>query len=136
MRKKYTRLGFTVAQSAPLWELWKRGEGTKSIGRELGKSSSSIGSHVVPHGGIRPRPRRRSRLALTLGEREEISRGIAARRSMRSMAAMLGRSASTVSRKIQRNGGYDRYRAALAEKRAWCRAGRPKRCKLANNVPL
>ncbi len=136
MKRKYQRLGFTAAQSAELWELWRQGEGTKSIARALGKSSSSIWGHVVPHGGIRPVPRRRSRRALTLAEREEISRGIAAHRSMRSIAAILGRSPATVSRELKRNGGYDRYRAALADKRAWCRAHRPKRCKLANNVRL
>ena len=76
-------------------------------------------------------PRCRSRLALTLAEREEISRGIVAQRSIRSMARMLGRSASTVSREIRRNGGYDVYRATLADERAWARAHRPKRCKLA-----
>ncbi len=41
-----------------------------------------------------------------------------------------------MSREIRRNGGYDRYRAALADKRAWCRAHRPKHCKLGNNVRL
>ena len=61
---------------------------------------------------IRPAARRRSRLALTLSEREEISRGIAAAQSARSMARLLGRSPSTVSRELNRNGGYDRYRAA------------------------
>ena len=91
---------------------------------------------VAPHGGIRPAPRRRSRLALTLAEREEISRGVASARSMRSMARLLGHSPSTVSREIKRNGGYDRYRAAVADENAWVRARRPKRCKLANNPRL
>src|SRR6478609_4596966 len=86
--------------------------------------------------GIRPALRRRSRLALTLSEREEISRGIAVHRSARSMAGLLGRSPSTVSREISRNGGYDGYRAALADDRAWTRTRRPKRCKLATNAWL
>jgi IS30 family transposase len=73
---------------------------------------------------------------LTLAEREEISRGITAHQSARSMARLLGRSPSTVSREISRNGGYDRYRAALADEKAWVRACRPKRCKLANNSGL
>src|SRR4029450_3151729 len=85
---------------------------------------------------MRPVPRRRSRLALTLSEREEISRGIAVHRSARSMAGLLGRSPSTVSREISRNGGYDGYRAALADDRAWTRTRRPKRCKLATNAWL
>ena len=123
--------GFTAAQRTELWDRWQRGESLKSIGRVFGKPSSSIYFQVAPHGGIRPASRRRSRLALTLSEREEISRGIVAGRSIRLMASQLGRSPSTVSREIGRNGGYDRYRAALADDRAWDRARRPKRCKLA-----
>jgi IS30 family transposase len=127
------RRGFTAAEKTELWDRWQRGESLKAIGRAFGKPSSSIYFQVAPHGGIRPAPRRRSRLALTLSEREEISRGIAARRSARSMARSLGHSASTVSREINRNGGYDRYRAALADEQAWVRSCRPKRCKLADS---
>jgi IS30 family transposase len=114
-----------------LWDRWQRGESLKAIGRAFGKPSSSIYFQLAPHGGIRPAPRRRSRLALTLSERETISRGIAAHHSTRSMARFLGRSPSTVSREVRRNGGYDRYRAARADEQAWVRARRPKRCKLA-----
>jgi len=127
------RRGFTAAEKAELWDRWQRGESLKAIGRAFGKPSSSIYFQVAPHGGIRPAARRRSRLALTLSEREEISRGITAHQSARSIARLLGRSASTVSREITRNGDYDRYRAALADEKAWIRARRPKRCKLANN---
>src|SRR5260370_22442107 len=91
---------------------------------------------VAQRGGIGPAQRRRSRLALTVGEREVISRGITAHQSARSIARLLGRSPSTVSREMSRNGGYDRYRAALADEKAWTRARRPKRCKLANNPEL
>jgi IS30 family transposase len=130
------RRGFTAAEKTELWDRWQRGESLKAIGRAFGKPSSSIYFQVAPHGGIRPAPRRRSRLALTLSEREEISRGITSHQSARSMARMLGRSPSTVSREISRNDGYDRYRAALADEKAWQRAGRPKRCKLANSPRL
>src|SRR6266699_469650 len=130
------RRGFTAAEKTELWDRWQRGESLKAIGRAFGKPSSSIYFQVSPHGGIRPPPRRRSRLALTLAEREEISRGIATDRSARSMARLLGHSASTVSREISRNGGYHRYRAALADEKAWARARRPKRCKLADNPRL
>ena len=130
------RRGFTAAEKTELWDRWQRGESLKAIGRAFGKPSSSIYNQVAPHGGIRPAPRRRSRLALTLSEREEISRGIAAHQSARSMARLLGRSPSTVSRELKRNGGYDRYRAALADETAWVRSRRPKRCKLANNPRL
>ena len=87
-------------------------------------------------GGIRPKPRSRSRLALTLSERETISRGISAHLSIRAIADRLGRSPSTVSREIARNGGYDHYRATQAEQAAWDRAKRPKRCKLACHKSL
>ena len=128
--------GFTAAEKTELWDRWQRGESLKAIGRAFGKPSSSIYFQLAPHGGIRPAARRRARLALTLSEREEISRGIAAAQSARSMARLLGRSPSTVSRELNRNGGYDRYRAALADEMAWARARRPKRCKLANNPRL
>src|SRR5246500_5981723 len=128
--------GFTAAEKAELWDRWKRGESLKAIGRAFGKQSSSIYFLVAPHGGIRPAERRRSRLALTLAEREVISRGVTAHRSARSIAKLLGRSPSTVSREMSRNGGYDRYRATLADDSAWARARRPKYCKLANNLRL
>jgi IS30 family transposase len=108
----------------------------KAIGRAFGKQSSSIYFLVAPHGGIRHAQRRRSRLALTLAEREVISRGVTAHQSARSIARLLGRSPSTVSREMSRNGGCDRYRAALADENAWARAHRPKRCKLANSPRL
>src|SRR5258705_8081267 len=135
MSQRYLR-GFSASEKTELWDRWQRGESLKAIGRAFGKPSSSIYFQLAPRGGIRPAPRRRSRLALTLSEREEISRGITAHQSARSMARLLGRSPSTVSREIGRNGGYDRYRAALADERAWVRTRRPKRCKLTNNPGL
>ena len=134
--KQRYRRGFSALEKTELWDRWQRGESLKSIGRAFGKPSSSIYFQLAPHGGIRPSPRRRSRLALSLSEREEISRGIVAEQSIRSMARLLGRSPSTVSRELSRNGGYDRYRAALADERAWDGARRPKRCKLAKHPRL
>ncbi len=119
-----TRWGFTAAEKQELWDRWQRGESLNAIGRAFGKPSSSIYHQLSPHGGIRPAPRCRSRLALTLAEREEISRGIVAQQSIRSMATLLGRSALTVSREVRRHGGYDDYRAALADNNAWERARR------------
>ncbi len=135
MKQRYG-WGFSTEEKTELWDRWQRGESLKAIGRAFGKPSSSIYFQLAPHGGIRPAPRRRSRLALSLSEREEISRGIVAERSIRSMARFLGRSPSTVSRELSRNGGYDRYRAARADERAWNGARRPKRCKLANHPRL
>ena len=130
MRKPYHRVGFTSAQIIELWGRWKRGEGLKAIGRVFGKPSSCIFNHIKPTGGIKPAARRRSRLALSLAEREEISRALATGRSIRSIACQLGRAPSTVSREIQRNGGQGCYRAAQADQAAWDRARRPKTCKL------
>ena len=135
MVQRYRR-GYSVAERTELWDRWQRGESLKAIGRAFGKPSSSIYYQLSPHGGIRPSPRRRSRLSLSLSEREEISRGIVAQRSIRSMASLLGRSPSTVSREVCRNGGYDQYRAAVADEQAWVCARRPKRCKLANHPQL
>jgi IS30 family transposase len=136
MRRRYRRIGFTAAQSAELWERWKKGEGLKSIGRVFGKTSSSIFAHIRPSGGIKPAARRRSARALTLAEREEISRGLVAGRSLRTIAAALRRAPSTISREICRNGGPARYRAAGADSQAWKRALRPKPCKLAVHARL
>ena len=127
------RRGYTSAEKTEMWDRWQRGESLSSIGRAFGKESSSIHFQISPYGGIRPAPRQRSRLALTLSEREAISRGLAADQSARSMARRLGRAPSTVSREIKRHGGYGRYRAARADEQAWVRACRPKRCKLANS---
>src|SRR3974377_767990 len=112
MGRGYFR-GFTAAEKTELWDRWQRGESLKAIGRAFGKPSSSIYFQLAPHGGIRPAPRRRSRLALTLAEREEISRAIAEYQSTRSIAWLLGRSPSTVSREISGDGGSDGDRAAV-----------------------
>jgi hypothetical protein len=125
MGHKFHR-GFTAAEKAELWDRWKRGESLKVIGRAFGKPSSSIYFLVAPHGGIRPAERRRSGLALTLAEREVICRGVTAHQSARSIGRLLGRSPSTESREMSRNGGYNRYRAALADENAWAQTRRPK----------
>ncbi len=132
MRKKQKRKrrGFTATELAEVWDRWQRGESSKLIARVLGRGSS-VYSVLLRHGGIRPRPRLRSRLALRLAEREEMSRGVAAKQSIRSIAVLLGRSPSTVSREICRNGGYDKYRASTADEQTWERARRPKPCRLA-----
>lgn len=131
--KYRTRIYYSEAQKSEMWARWQRGESLKSIGRVFDRGSSSIYAQLSPTGGIRPPVRKRSRLALTLSEREEISRGIASEVSMRTLAQQLGRSPSTISREVQRNGGVDDYRASEADQAAWARAHRPKPCKLATN---
>jgi IS30 family transposase len=135
MGQRY-RPSLTTSQKTELWDRWQRGESLTAIGRAFGRPSSSIYALLAPHGGIRPAERRRSRLALTLAEREEISRAIVAQRSIRSIARSLGRAPSTVSREVRRNGGTRRYRAASADAQAWARARRPKKCKLATHAWL
>jgi IS30 family transposase len=131
-----TRIRYSDAQKAEMWDRWQKGESLKSIGRLFDRPSSSIYNILSVTGGIRPSPRKRSKRALTLHEREEISRGIAGGDSIRTIADGLGRSPSTISREINRNGGYDDYRAALADLAAWDRANRPKPCKLVVNRRL
>jgi IS30 family transposase len=127
---------FSAAESTEVWDRWQRGEGLKLIGRVLDRSSGAIFQHLKPYGGIRPVPRRRSQRVLSIDDREEISRGVACGVSLRSIAARLRRSPSTVSRELKRNGGPRRYRAAAADSRAWDRALRPKLCKLARHDEL
>ena len=119
-----------------MWDRWQKGESLNSIARLLGTSHSAISGVFSKTGGIRPPQRRRSRMALTLAEREEISRGVAAGKSLRCIAALLGRAPSTVSREVNRNGGRQPYRANKAEQAAWDRAHRHKTCKLAENRAL
>jgi len=125
-----TRIKYTAAQRADIWDRWQQGEGLTAIGRLFDRPSSCIFNMLAPTGGIRPPPRRRSRLALTLAEREEISRGIARDLSLRAIAERLGRAPSTISREVDRNGGLQHYRASRADQAAWDRAHRPKPCKL------
>lgn len=131
-----TRINYTAEQKTEMWDRWQRGESLKAIGRAFGRPSSSIFGQLAPTGGIRPNPRRRSQLALTLSEREEISRGIASDLSLCTIAARLGRSPSTISRELMRNGGLEYYRANRADEAAWDRSRRPKLCKLARNAQL
>lgn len=114
-----------------LWERWKKGYSLSEIARALDKDRKLLHEVVAAQGGIAPAVRQRSRLALTLNEREEISRGMAAGTSIRTIAQGMGRAASTVSRELRRHGGHERYRANAADASAWNRARRPKPCKLA-----
>jgi IS30 family transposase len=136
MHLRPKRRFYTPAESAEIWDRYQRGEGLKSIGRVFGKKSSSIFAHLQPYGGIRPKPRRRSPLALTLAEREEISRSLVNGVSMRRIACRLRRAPCTVCRELARNGGACGYRAVRAEQRAWDRARRPKECKLVRHPRL
>lgn len=134
--KQRPRIYYSDSQKALMWERWKEGWTLHEIGKLFDRPHTSIHQILVQTGGIRPADRRRTATALTLAEREEISRSIVAGDSIRSIAAQLGRAPSTVSREIKRNGGRDAYRASQAEEATWNRARRPKRCKLKRNRAL
>jgi IS30 family transposase len=130
------RREYSAQERRELWERWRRGESISEIGRALDRAPGTIHCTLREHGGVAPPERRRSQLALTLREREEISRGVAAGHSARAIAARLGRPPSTISRELARHGGRRGYRAARADRRAWERTRRPQRCKLARHPAL
>ena len=113
-----------------VWRRWRSGQAVKVLAREMRRHPSTVRDHLKRCGGIRPPPRHRGELRLSLAEREEISRGLAAGESLRRIAAKLGRAPSTVSREVAGNGGRGGYRALAADHVAWGRAARPKRTKL------
>jgi IS30 family transposase len=130
------RPGLSSELKRELWRRWKEGQSLAEIGRALGKWPDSIRWVVAAHGGLAPPARRRSRLALTLAEREDVSRGIAAGHSLRAIALRLGRAPSTLSREVERHGGREKYRANCADEQAWDNAKRPKPCRLATHRSL
>lgn len=134
--KQRRRIYYTASQRAEIWDRWQRGESMSSIGRRFDRESSSVFSVISPTGGIRPTDRKRGRLALSLAEREEISRGLSVSEPLRAIARRLGRAPSTISREVRRNGGLARYRATASDQAAWDRALRPKPCKLACSPQL
>lgn len=134
--KRRAKISYTESDKALMWDRWQKGEILHSIARLFDRGHSSIQGIFSGTGGIRPALLRRSRLALTLAEREEISRGVVAGRSLRSIASSLGRAPSTIGREINRHGGRRRYRASKADSAAWNRALHPKSCKVVRNRRL
>ena len=119
--KQRPRIYYTETDKSLMWDRWQKGESLNSIARLFDRHHSAIQGILARTGGIRPPEKRRSKLALTLSEREEISRGVVAGQSLRSIAVSLGRAHSTISREINRNGGRRHYRANKAEQAAWDR---------------
>ena len=134
--KQGRRFGFSAEQKLEVWRRWKAGQTLHEIGRAFGKEHSSIRCLVSRHGGIAPAVRRRALLALTLREREELSRGLASGSSIREIAKCLERAVSTVGREVARHGGRPAYRASQADDEAWQSALRPTRCLLSINLKL
>jgi IS30 family transposase len=133
---KIGRPGLSWEKKVELWERWKSGQCATDIALVLERTKGAIHHVLAAKGGIAPVARRRGPLTLVLDEREEISRGMAAGRSVRGIAASLGRSPSTISREVARHGGRSSYRAIEADARAWERALRPKPCRLAGHPEL
>ena len=131
-----TRTYYTDAQKALMWERWKQGWTLHQIGQLFDRAHTSVRGVLAQNGGFRPPRRSRSAVALTLPEREEISRAMAEGLSIRFIAAPLGRAPSTVSRELRRNGGRAAYRASDADQAAYERALRPKCCKLVKDRAL
>jgi IS30 family transposase len=134
--KPRKRIYYTAEQRALMWDRYQQGDSLADIARLFDRFHSSIERIIAETGGIRPPERKRSNRCLSLSEREEISRGLVAHESIRSIAARLSRSPSTISREVHRNGGHRYYRASEADQAAWERAKRPKPCKLLCNKPL
>lgn len=130
------RPGMTDTQKDEIWRRWRKGESLSDIGRVVGKFPASIFGLLRLHGGLTPPARQRAARALTLADREEISRGLAAGSSLRQIARALHRAPSTISREVSRNIDQQSYRASRADERAWDRARRPKLCRLALNGRL
>ena len=122
--------GLSAAEQDEVWARWRRGESLRLIARRLGKRGPSVRAFVLQTGGVQRHPPRRAQRCLSMAEREEISRGVAAGEPCQQIAARLGRSPSTVSRELTRNGGRRRYRAQAADAAAFRRAQRPKAAKL------
>src|ERR1700686_5382140 len=116
--KQRPRIHYTESQKALMCDRWQKGESLQQIAQLFDRNHSSIQRILAESGGIRPDPRCRSRLALTLSEGEEISRAVVAGHSIRSIATLLGRAPSTISREIKRNDGQEYYRASQAEQAA------------------
>ena len=135
MRRGRGRI-FTAAECVDLWRRYKDGESILSIAHALGRRDSSIHKVLQRSGGIAPAERYRSARVLSLVEREEVSRGLAAGYTFRAIARTLNRAASTVSQEVSRHGGRELYRAAEADLAAWESARRPKFCLLAQNQDL
>jgi IS30 family transposase len=137
MARRYKARKFlAMAEQNEVWARWRRGETAREIGGALSCSSGTAYLVVARWGGVAPAPRQRAPRTLSLAEREEISRGVAAAEGVREMARRLGRAPSTISREIRRHGGRATYRASAADARAWQRATRPKRCRLATHPRL
>lgn len=101
-----SKRNFSKHQQNIMWYLWSQGKSLSEIGRQLNKHAGSVFCFLQKYGGIKPVKPKRAKMALTLVEREEISRGLSAKMSIRVIAKKPNRSPFTISREINRNGGH------------------------------
>jgi IS30 family transposase len=134
--QRVRRSRMSASDKVAIWDRWTRGESLSEIGRAVDRIPAAVFHVVRARGGIPPPPRWRSSRALTVSEREDISRGLATGVSFSQLAVQLGRPTSTVSREVGRHGGRRGYRAAAADAATWDRARRPQRCRLAQRPIL
>ena len=134
MGVRWSRMSWS--EKHELWKRWRRGEALRDIAHALHRAPSVVYATVGAEGGMAPRPRRRSRIALTTTEREDVSRQLARGQSLRTISRLLRRAPSTVSREVARNGGRGVYRAAVADAQAWQRSRRPQPCRLSSRPAL
>ena len=130
------RIRLTAQEQSQIWAMHGQGKSDRVIGLTIGRAEQTVRRCLVRRGGFAPPPRQRSQRALSLADREEISRGLSAHCSMRQIARQLGRAPSSISREIRRHGGGETYRALQADTQAWCDASRPKRCLLSQRARL
>jgi len=134
--QRVPRSRMSANDKTAIWDRWSRGESLSEIGRAIDRIPAAVFHVVRARGGIPPPSRWRSSRALTVCEREEISRGLATGVSFSQLGLQLGRPTSTVSREVGRHGGRRGYRAAVADATTWDVARRPQRCRLAQRPVL
>jgi len=115
--------------------IWS-GETFATAAAAVGCSTRSIQRFLALTGGLKRRVKERSALRLSLAEREELSRGLVAGDSLRTIATRLRRAPSTISREVAWSGRRARYRAWRSDGEAVNRGRRPKPAKLAINSRL
>lgn len=92
--KQRSRIYYSASQRTIIWDRWRQGDTIHQIAGLFDRFHSSIHRILAETGGIRPVARQRSKSALTLAEREEISRGVVAGSSPTSSTSSTTRSSA------------------------------------------
>lgn len=119
-----------------MWDLWQSGMEMSAAAAALGWDRHTVYNRVREVGGVRPR-RKQTRARLSFEDRVHIEVGLKQKRSLRQLAADLGRAPSTISREVARHRNpAGQYVAKRAQAHAFEDAKRPQRAKLDANPPL